>query len=132
MTVLGRRLSLDALQWLGLLAAPLAWVAQFLVGYWLALSGCSAGGREWGVAVDAWTGVATAAAAVVALLGGTAALAAFRATRGARGAGGAEEDPPVGRIHFLATVGLTTTPLFLAIILMSGVGAIVLPDCRQA
>src|SRR5439155_9484331 len=113
--------------WLGLLTAPLAWVAQLVFGFGVTQAACGAGGSRWGIPVDTWTALATGLAAGLALLGGVAAVAAFRATRAARGAGGSAEEPPLGRIHFLATVGVTTTPLFLFIILMSGLGAIALP-----
>ena len=126
------RPSLQALQWLAVLGPPLAWAAQFVVGYGFGETACSAGGRRWGISVDAWTAGLTAAAALVALGGGAAALTVFRQTREARGEGGSEEDPPLGRLHFLATIGLVTAPLFLIAIVMGGVGAIVLPDCRQA
>ena len=64
----------------------------------------------------------------IAAVGGLAALAAWRATRDADD----DDAPPAGRIHFLAVIGLTITPLFLAIIVMSGAGAIVLDGCVQS
>jgi hypothetical protein len=132
MTILGRSISTSALTWLGLLGAPLAWVGQFLVGFGAALAACGAGGRQWGIPVDGWTLAATVVATVVGIAGELAAVAAFRATREARGAGGADEAPPLGRVHFLATVGMTTTPLFLFIILLSGLGSVALPNCHQS
>jgi hypothetical protein len=118
------------LVWFALLGAPAAWTAQFLVGFWLTEVGCSPGGDR-GLALDAWTIVATAAAALVAVMAELAAIRVFRETRDARGAGGADEPPPKGRVHFLATVGVAIAPLFLFIIVMSGVGVVVLQDCHQ-
>jgi hypothetical protein len=120
----------SALLWFGVLGAPAAWTVQFLVGFWLTEVGCSAGGDR-GLAVDGWTTVATVAAAVLAVLAEFAAIRMFRETRGARGTGGSEEPPPKGRVHFLATVGIVITPLFFFIIVMSGVGVVVLENCRQ-
>ena len=40
--------------------------------------------------------------------------------------------PPTGRINFLATVGLCVNFLAIAIIVMTGVGAPLLPVCRQS
>jgi hypothetical protein len=120
----------SVLLWFGLLGAPAAWTAQFLTGYWLTEVGCSTGG-ERDLAIDGWTLAATIAAAVLAVLAGLAALVTFRRTRGTRGTGGSEEPPPKGRVHFLATVGIVVAPLFLLIIVMSGVGAVVLADCHQ-
>ncbi len=119
------------LLWFGVFGAPAAWTAQFLIGYWLSEIGCSPGG-DGGLAVDAWTVAITAAAAVLAVLAELAAIATFRRTRGARGVGGTEEPPPKGRVHFLATVGIVIAPLFLFMILMSGLGTIFLPECRQS
>jgi hypothetical protein len=120
----------DLLLWFGLLGAPAAWTAQFLVGYWLSEVGCSRGGDS-GLAVDGWTIAATAVAAVLALLAELCAIRTFRATRGVRGVGGSDEPPPKGRVHFLAVVGIVIAPLFFFIIVMSGVGVVVLEDCHQ-
>ena len=111
--------------WFGVLGAPLAWVAQFLIGYSLGLAACGAAGRKWGLSVDGWTLAATGAGAAVAALATASAMQVYRATRAAG------SEPPGARIHFLSMIGLTIAPLFLAIILMGGVGAIVLDNCRQ-
>jgi hypothetical protein len=124
------RFTEGALLWFGLLGAPFAWVLQFLVGYGLTEAACSAGGNR-SLAVDGLTIAATAAGAAVALLAELAAIEMFRRTRTAKGAGGSEEDPPKGRVHFLATVGVAIGPLFLFIILMSGIGVLSLPNCQQ-
>ena len=122
----------QALMWFGLLGAPAAWVTQFLVGYSLTEAACSEAGTRWNVAVDGVTIAATAAGAAVAVLAELTAIKVFRDTRPAEGAGGSEEPPPKGRIHFLATVGIVIAPLFFFIIVMSGVGVLVLPECHQA
>jgi len=118
------------LQWFGLLGAPFAWAVQHVLGYWLTEVGCDRGGVG-SVSVDTWTAVITAVAAILALLAELAAISAFRATRAARGVGGTDEDPPQGRVNFLATIGIAIAPLFLFIIVMSGVGVLVLQDCHQ-
>lgn len=122
--------SLERLVWFGLLGGPFAFVGQFLVGYVTTEAACGRAG--FGVSVDAITAVATALGATVAALAGLTSVVVWRGTRAAEGAGGAEEPPPLGRVHFLATVGMTIAPLFLAIILMSGLGAIFLPECHQS
>jgi hypothetical protein len=120
------------LAWFGLLGAPAAWVLQFLVGYGLTEVACSEAGSRWRVPVDGITLTATLVGAATALAAGLAALKVWRDTRPAEGSGGSEEPPPKGRVHFLATVGIVIAPLFLAIILMSGVGVLSLPECRQS
>ena len=76
--------------------------------------------------------VATVVAAALAVLAELAAIQTFRATRGARGKGGSEEQPPKGRVHFLAIVGIAITPLFFFIIVMNGVGVVLLQNCHQS
>jgi hypothetical protein len=102
--------------------APAAWTAQHLTGYTLTVATCRQAGA---LDMDAWTIAVTAAAAVIAIAAIAAAVVTFRATRGA-------EEPPDARIHFLAVIGITIGPLFLAMIVMSGLGATLLPRCVQS
>lgn len=118
-------LPLGAVLWFGVLGAPFAWAAQHVAGYALTAAACGDAGRRWNVHLDTWTIVVTAVAATVTLLAGAAAVSVFRVTRDAG------DEPPGGRIHFLAIVGMTITPLFLAIIVMSGLGSILLANCVQ-
>ena len=116
--------------WLGVLGPPFAWALQHVAGFSVSLADCpdNTRGPGWHVPVDALTIALGAAAAVVALLCGAAAIAAWRTTRDAE-----ESDaPPAGRIHFLAMIGITITPLFLAMIAMSSAGAIAAQGCTQS
>ena len=116
--------------WFGLFAAPAAWALQHVSGVELQYATChdNTAGPGYDIHVDAWTLAVTIAAAAIAVLGGLASVGAWRATREA------EEDdaPPAGRIHFLAVIGMTITPLFLALILMAGLGEVFLPSCLQS
>jgi hypothetical protein len=115
------------LLWIGVFGAPTAWAVQHVTGFSLTEARCreaTTAGR-WSLDMDAWTIAVTAAAAVVALASIAAAIVTFRATRGS-------ETPPRARVHFLAVIGITIGPLFLAMILMSGLGAVVLPQCVQS
>jgi heme/copper-type cytochrome/quinol oxidase subunit 2 len=120
----------DALMWFGLFAAPAAWAAQHVAGIALTIGQChdNTAGPDWRVHVDTWAAIITAAAAVVALLGLLSAVAAWRSARDADDS----DPPPAGRVHFLGIIGLTISPLFLAIILMSGLGTIFLSQCVQS
>jgi heme/copper-type cytochrome/quinol oxidase subunit 2 len=113
--------------WFGVFGAPFAWVVQFLVGYGLTIAACNPPGSTRSVSVNGITIAATIVAGVVALLAGAAATLAFIATRER------EEDdpPPAGRVHFLAVIGMTITPLFFFIIVLSGLGVVSVPGCRQ-
>lgn len=116
------------LLWFGVLGAPGAWALQFGLSYWLTEAHCGATGTDWGLGLDAWVIVFTVVAVVIALGAGLTAAYLYRATDEA----GHDTAPPAGRIHFLATVGIAITPLFLAIIVMNGVGATILTNCQQS
>ena len=121
----------ELLTWFGTLGAPFAWTLQFLVGFSFVEAACNEAGTRWSLPVDGAAIAATAVAATVAILAGLSALAVFRDTRHARGDGGDEEGPPLGRVHFLATIGVVISPLFLFIIVMNGVGVAFLSNCHQ-
>jgi ABC-type iron transport system FetAB permease component len=124
------RLSAGALMWVGLLAAPAAWTGQLVAGVWLQIARCHdrAYGASSGLPVDAVTIAVGAAAAALALIGLFAAIAAWWATRRADD----DDPPPSGRIHFLGVVGITISPLFLAMIVMSSAGGIAIVECVQS
>lgn len=118
------------LMWLGLFAAPAAWAVQHVSGIELQYAAChdNTAGPGFAIHVDGWTLAVTLTAAAISVLGGLAAVGAWRATRDAED----DDAPPAGRIHFFAVIGMTTTPLFLAMILMSGLGEVFLPSCLQS
>ena len=118
-------LPLPFLLWFGLLGAPFAWFVQHILGFGLTQAACNLASRQWSIALDPLTLAATIAATVIALLAGAAAVAAYVATRDAG------TEIPEARIQFLATVGVVITPIFLAIVLMSGISVLALPGCHQ-
>ena len=123
-----RRVNPGLLAWFGVFGAPAAWTLQHVFGLGVTLAACDRAGSMFGIAVDTITIVLTASAAAVSVLAGVSAIAAFRAVRRS----GEYDPPPQGRIFFLAIVGMTVTPLFLAIILMNGSGVLSLTLCRQS
>ena len=113
------------LSWFAVLAAPTAWATQHILGFGLTVVACGApGGRDFDV--SAWTIALTVAAATVAALAEVAAAVVLRATRDVG------TDLPGSRIRFMSIVGLATNPLFLIIIVLSGVGVSLLDRCRIA
>jgi hypothetical protein len=122
--------------WFGVLGGPLAWGAQFSVSLFLTFFECGAAARrELPMhTVQVALGIA---AIVVGLVSTAVAGWLFRDTRRdrelslqvIRGFGGA---PPLGRIHFLAIVGLTVNFLALAIVAMTTIGGPELLNCRQS
>jgi hypothetical protein len=113
--------------WAGILGAPVMWGCQHAFGIGVSDASCSVGSRGVRVPIDTWTGIATVVAGTLALAALAAAVLTFRAMRGV------EEDgpPPEGRIYFLSICGMVVSPLFLLIILMSGIATQILPSCQQ-
>jgi hypothetical protein len=122
------RPSLESLQWFGLLAGPLAFLCEHVVGVGATFADCSPAGSGWAVPMHSIQIGVTAAAAVVIVLAEVAAVLAFRATQGVD----KEGEPPLGRIRFLSTAALAIGPLFLALVLLGGVGAAVHANCHQS
>lgn len=125
------------LVWFGVAGGAFAWAAVHVAGYGGSLRRCIPTGTGSGLALSAWQ-IAIAAAGAVITLAATAVcvwlfLRTFRiddvAGKERRGDGAA---PPVGRIQFLAMVGLTVNFLALAIIVLDGVGAPLLTACQQS
>lgn len=116
------------LQWFGVFGAPFAWTVQHIAGVAVTLAGCGRIGHASPVAINTLTIVVSIPAALIAVAAGAAAVTLYRATREAAHDG----PPPSGREHFLAIVGMSITPLFLAIILMTGSGVIDASACRQS
>jgi hypothetical protein len=118
------------LAWLGVFMPPFAWAAQHILGYAAGLADCPdhTAGPGWHVPVDGATIAIGGTATVLVLLGGAFSFVAWLSSREADD----DDAPPSGRIHFLSVIGLTITPLFLAIVLMSSAGAIVANGCTQS
>jgi len=123
--VTDRRASL--LTWVGVWAAPVAWAIQHAVGVMLGIAQCGPNGRRWELALTTLNVLTAAIAALVAIVGIGAAIVAFRATQDR-----SEAAPPGSRIHFLAAMALAIGPLFLAIIVLNGLGTGFGDGCRQS
>jgi hypothetical protein len=105
-----------------LLAGPLAWTAQLVVGYGIGDAACSRAGERSGVDSQAGEAVLTAIAVAVTL--GGLAVSGWLWRR-------AESDDR-GRIAFMAGGGLLVNGVFLVLILLGGIAALSIVHCRQA
>jgi hypothetical protein len=123
--VTDRRASL--LMWFGVWAAPVAWALQHAAGVMFGLAQCNPNGTRWQVPLKTWDVLIAGGCAVVAVAGIVAAIMAFRGTSDR-----SEAPPPGSRIHFMATMALTIGPLFLAIIVLNGLGTGLNDLCRQS
>ena len=130
-----RRLAL--VQWIGVVVAPLAWTGQHVIGYGVGQARCTAG-ANWGISYDTWQLAILAAAGLLVLVSEAAAVTVFLATREANyGDGPAGEGRwggavPYTRLHFFATTAMVANVLFLAIVLLDGLGAVFDTLCAQS
>ena len=114
------RTRVDMLMWAGIVAAPLAWAVEHIFGWGVSEANCDPA-RVAG-AFTTWAGVLCGVAAAVALGGLAAAIFAFRAVKD-----DAEQDadPPPGRIWLMSIFGIVLSPIFLTMILLTGVGTLI-------
>jgi hypothetical protein len=106
--------------WLGLLAAPLAWLVNLLLSYTLVLWACSTG-RQYTLHL------VTLAMLLLAAAGG------FMAWRAWRRAGRTWHDEAGGvlpRSRFMAALGVLLSSLFFLAILAQGIPSFVLSACE--
>jgi hypothetical protein len=110
-----------ALPWVGVVAAPLAWVFQLIAGYAFQEAGCApiSGVPVLDVDTEPWIALISLVAIVAALVGMAAAVLTLR---------GATDEPaadPRGRIAFMGDAGIVVSLIFLAVIVF---GAVALPS----
>lgn len=125
------------LVWFAVLGGPIAWAAQFVANLYFTWAQCNAPVGRWQLPVHDWQIGLSVAAVVLTLISMTVALWLYLYTFQFKHVPQAERrgqgsPPPTGRISFLAVVGLTVNFLSLAIIVMTGIGAPLLPVCQQS
>ncbi len=115
----------EALQWIGLFTAPLAWTVQLVLGYGATLAACGPAPGRFGLSTVTWEATLTVGAAVLALSG--------EEPRSPHIAGRAATDCPDERRRFFAEAAMLASILFLLAILLSGIAATSeAPSCRQS
>jgi hypothetical protein len=113
----------DGRLWFGLLAAPLAWATQLVLGYGseeLPCSSTTAPTSVAGLELDHFVAVVTLAAALVALAGLAVAVSSSSSAH----------DDSLGRVRFMARAGILVSAVFLGAILLAGSAALVLDPCE--
>jgi hypothetical protein len=129
---------LSVVQWVGVVVAPLAWTGQHVVGYGVGQARCDVAGMNWGIGFDIWQLAILAAAGLLIVISELAAVTVFLATREVNYGDGPPEDGrwagavPLSRLHFFATAATVANVLFLAIVLMDGLGATFDHLCAQS
>jgi hypothetical protein len=127
----------NRLVWFGVLGGAMAWAVQFVANLAVTFAQCNAPAGRWQLPVRGLEIGLSAAAFGVGLASMSVALWLYVYTFQFKHVAQAERRgegtaPPTGRISFLATVGLTVNFLALAIIVMTGIGAPLLPVCQQS
>lgn len=126
----------NALVWFGVLGGGLAWVVQFVAGLAFTFAQCNQLGQRTMLPVRAWQAALAAAGAVVGLAAIAVATRLYRASAVGEIPGevrhGDDAPPPVGRIQFLAVIGLVVNFLAVAIMVMTAIGAPLLRACQQS
>jgi hypothetical protein len=115
------------LMWIGVWAPPVAWALQLAAGVMLGFARCGPNGDRWGISLGTWEVVSAVIAGAIAVAGTASAVLAFRGTNDR-----ADAPPPGSRIHFMAAMALAIGPLFLAIIVLDGLGTGFGELCRQS
>jgi hypothetical protein len=123
-----KQLRPELVQWYGLFGAALAWCGQLIVGWGVAYADCTAASRHWGLDVVTWEIVLMVVGLTFAVLAEIAAVNVLLATRQLE----YDEEPPLGRRHFFAYAAALGNVLFMAAIILSGVGALSNVTCRPA
>lgn len=125
----------NLLVWFGVAGGAIAFATQFVAGLAFSFAQCNNGSR-WHLPVSTWQVGLAIGGFVVGLASTAVAVTVFRRTyrigdmfgEERRGDGSA---PPLGRIHFLAIVGLTVNALVLMIMVMDAVATGVQGMCIQ-
>jgi hypothetical protein len=112
------------LQAYAIVAPPLAWAVQLVVGYGFTEAACGAGGVSGGIGIHAWEAILSAAVGAVAASAWVGAIALHAAT------GRGEIDDPLGRVRFLSTVAIVIGLIFLTLIAFTAGGTLALDGCR--
>lgn len=118
-----RGVGLGAL-WFGVLAPPLAWGGHLLLNYYLVALNCAVAYAN----TSLWLQVVTVVAALVTIAAGVTAWRAWRRTGVDERQGW--EGTVLGRSGFMALVGVLSSILFLALILLGDLPTFFLSGCR--
>ncbi len=129
----------DLLIWFGVLGGAGAWAVQFVANLAFTTAQCDArsGAARWQLPVHGWQIALSAGAIAVGLAAEITCGAMFLRTYkndeiSAPERRGDGSPPPAGRINSLSMMGLLVNFLTLTIIVMTAIGAPLLPVCQQS
>jgi hypothetical protein len=127
----------DRLIWFGVLGGACAWAVQFVANLAFTFAQCDDPAARWQLPLHAWEIALSAAAIIVALAAEATCIVMFLRTYdhdevAAPERHGDASPPPTGRINSLSMMGMLVNFLALTIILMTAIGAPLLPVCQQS
>lgn len=125
-----------ALVWFAVLGGGLAWGAQFVANLFLTFAQCNQLPPHRGLPLDTVEIVLSVVAVAIGVAAEGVSVLLLRHTSRdditeaeIRGEGTL---PPIGRINFLALVGLFVNPLAVTIVVMTAIGVPALVGCQQS
>lgn len=126
----------SALVWFAVLGGALAWAAQFVANLFLTFAQCNQLPPHRGLPLDTLEIILSVAAVAIGVAAEGVSVSLLRRSsldhvteQEIRGEGTV---PPLGRINFLALVGLVVNPLAVTIVVMTAIGVPVLVGCQQS
>ena len=127
----------DRLLWFGVLGGGLAWAVTFVANLAFTWAQCNAPPGRWMLPLHTWEIAISAIGVVVGVSAGVVSLRIYRQTFriddvAMHERAGDGSVPPLGRVNFLATVGLLVNFLTVTIMIMTAVGAPLLCVCHQS
>ena len=127
----------NRLLWFGVLGGAAAWVTQFIAGLYFTWAQCNQPDGRTQVPVREWQTGLAAGGVLVGLAALAVSLRIYLNTHKIGDVAGEERrgdghPPPLGRVHFLAVVGLTVNFLVIVIMILTAIGAPNLALCQQS
>ena len=121
---------MNALAWFSVLGGPTAWALQFLFAMQFGLARCESPDARFLFSVHAISAALGGVGVLIGVLAELTAIAVFRVTD--QGNPAEASEITVGRLRFLAAVGMTVNPLVLTICAMTAIGVPLLGICHQS
>lgn len=114
----------SVMQWYAVAGPPLAWATQLALGYFYTEAACRPAHLTLAGGIHAPEAVLAVAMAAVAAGAWICAVLLFRST--SRGT----ISDPLGRVRFLADVGLVVGAIFFVLIIYTGAAVLSVSECR--
>lgn len=127
----------NLLLWFGVLGGGAAWIVEFFTGLYFTWAQCNQPDGRTQVPMQNWQTGLAAGGTVVGLIALGVCVRIYLQTHRIGDVAGEERRgdghaPPLGRVHFLAVVGLTVNVIVIAIMILTAVAVPNLAFCQQS